>query len=203
MTRAKPWVRPVRCFVALPVPPPVRERAAEVMTALKAGGPDVKWVEPANLHLTLKFLGEAPEGQVPDLVRALEEACAGRPAPRLEITVPGAFPDARRPRVVWLGLAGDLTPLAELAAAVERALAPLGYPPEDRPFRAHLTLGRVRRPRKGGGQPDTRSLSRDLAGRDWAGGPEFTVDRVVLMQSTLTPRGAVYQPLHEVVLAAG
>jgi RNA 2',3'-cyclic 3'-phosphodiesterase len=193
----------MRCFVALPVPEPVRRWAAEVIAALKAGGPDVKWVEPGNLHLTLKFLGEASEDRVPDLVRALETACAGRAPLNLEITAPGAFPNARRPRVVWLGLAGDLTPLAELAAAVERALEPLGFPSEDRPFRAHLTLGRVRRPRKGGRQPDTRSLARDLAGSDFAAGPEFRAERVVLMQSTLTPGGAIYQPRHEVVLAAG
>lgn len=193
----------MRCFVALPVPEAVRRKAAEVIATLNDGGPDVKWVAPDNLHLTLKFLGETPEGQVPELGQALEEACAGRPSLRLEITTPGAFPNPRHPRVVWLGLTGDLEPLAGLAAAVERALAPLGYPSEDRPFRAHLTLGRARQPRKGGKKPDLRSLSRDLAGGDFAPGPEFRADRVVLMQSTLTPQGPIYQPRHEVLLAAG
>jgi 2'-5' RNA ligase len=140
---------------------------------------------------------------LPELRAALDAACAGAAPLRLAIGLPGSFPNRGRPRVVWLGLEGEVQRLVRLAGAIEQTLAPLGFEPEGRPFKAHLTLGRVRQPRKKGPKPDTARLSQDLAGYQGAPRPEFSADRVVLMQSTLTPRGPIYQPLHQVLLAGG
>ena len=154
-----------------------------------------------NLHLTLKFLGEVDPGATADIITALESACAGRGAPGLSVVGCGAFPKARAPRVVWLGLGGQTEQVAQMAQAVQTALEPLGFAPEDRAFRPHLTLGRVRRPRKGAKAPSTAPLSRALAALATAAGPSFKADQAVLMKSTLTKSGPIYEPLHRVTLA--
>lgn len=190
----------MRSFIALEMPGEVKEHAAGLIRELRPSGGDVKWVEPHNLHLTLKFLGEVDPSATADIIAALENACAGRPAPSLAVTGCGAFPQPRAPRVVWMGLEGEVAQLAELAQAVEAAMEPLGFEPEKRAFRPHLTLGRVRRPRRGERAPATAPLSRALAGMAQAAGPSFIAGRVVLMKSTLTKSGPIYEPLHRVTL---
>ena len=191
----------MRCFVALELPPEVQEAAGGVLRDLQGSGADVKWVRPGNLHVTLKFLGEIKEGMVPALGQALGRACAGRPALELTLAGVGAFPDPRRPQVVWLGLTGDTAALAELAGALEQELAGLGFAPEARPFKAHVTLGRMRRGKRGSRPgPPSGPLTRDLLGLAGWQGPAFRAGRVVLMKSTLTPQGSVYDPVQVVTL---
>jgi 2'-5' RNA ligase len=165
-------------------------RAAE---PLRGRGYPVKWVEPDALHLTLKFLGEVDDAQEPALRAALLDAAGAAAEPRgvtLHIEGFGVFPDARRPRVVWAGIAPD--PALELLPdRVERAFAPLGFPTEARAFRPHLTLGRATR----------EARPRDFAGLDEALGAVAFAETVLvsdldLMRSTLQPSGAVYQVAH-------
>ncbi|MEW5913664.1 MAG: RNA 2',3'-cyclic phosphodiesterase [Thermodesulfobacteriota bacterium] len=191
----------MRSFVALEMPAAVKEHAAQIVRRLKASGADVKWVPPDNLHLTLKFLGEVDPVRLPELIAALEGACAGRPALHLSVAGCGAFPKPSAPRVVWLGLEGQTAELAGLAAAMEEAMEPLGFEPEDRPFQAHLTLGRLRQGRRRAKTPPSAPLTRSLASLAGHTGPEFVAARVALMQSTLTPSGSVYDPLHVITLA--
>ena len=190
----------MRSFVALELPPAVREAAAEIQGRLKPTGAEVKWVRPESMHLTLKFLGEVDPGDLPAIEQALEHACRGRRALELELDGCGAFPGRGRPRVVWLGVSGQVEELAGLARAVDESLAGLGFALESRPFKAHLTLGRLRQGRRGRRAPDTRGLSRALAGLASWRGPAFRAAKVALMQSTLTPQGAIYQPLHVISL---
>lgn len=193
----------MRSFIALEMPAQVKDFAAGVVGELKPSGAEVKWVEPGNLHLTLKFLGEVDPGATADIIKALEGVCAGQPPLALSATGCGAFPGARSPRVVWLGLNGEVAALARLAQAVQAALEPLGFPAEKRPFLPHLTLGRVRSPRRGrGGQaPSIAPLGRALAALATATGPSFLARQVTLMKSTLTRSGPIYEPLHRVTLA--
>lgn len=191
----------MRSFIALEMPPEARNFAAGLIKELKPSGADVKWVEPVNLHLTLKFLGEVDPGATADIITALEGALAGRGAPGLSAVGCGAFPKARAPRVVWLGLDGQTEMVAQMARALETALEPLGFEPEKRAFKPHLTLGRVRRPRRGAKSPSTAPLSRALAALATIPGPWFKADRVVLMKSTLTSSGPIYESLHRVTLA--
>ncbi len=183
----------MRSFVALEIPAEPRRAAAEVTRELKAAGADVKWVAPDSLHLTLKFLGEISPEQVPPLTRALGRMLEGRGAMSLSLQGCGAFPTLKRPQVVWLGLAGEVAALVELAAGVEEALAPLGFAPERRRFKPHLTIGRLRR-RRGKSRP-SGPLTRAIAGLAAWSGPDFAADRVALMRSTLTPKGAIYDPV--------
>lgn len=196
----------MRLFVALELPPEVREAAALVAHELKSSGADVKWVKPESMHLTLKFLGETPDDQAAEVKGALEEACAGKAALDLAVKGCGSFPGQKKPQVVWLGLDGQVDRLRDLAGAIEARLELLGFPPERRSFKAHLTLGRMRRgPKRGGrGGKQTGSVAplvRAIAANKDYQGPAFRAVNVVLMKSTLTPAGPIYEPLAEFKLA--
>lgn len=190
----------MRLFVALELPPEVRQAASLVTSQLKRSGADVKWVAAENLHLTLKFLGEAEPGLLDDIRQSLDVVLRGRASQELELRGCGAFPSPQRPQVVWLGLAGQVADLAALAADIEAACQPLGFAPEGRPFQAHLTLGRLRRGR--GPSPSARPLAQALASLAGYVGPEFQARQVALMESTLTPRGPIYRPLEVWELAS-
>lgn len=142
-----------------------------------------------NVHLTLQFLGAVPEERLVPLRSALTSAAGeGRPL-ALEVKGAGGFPSARRPRVVWVGVGGEVEALAGLAAAVGRRLAPLGFPPEDRPFSPHLTLGRAR---EGRGAPGLGGALAQVAGME---GAPWRATELVLYRSHLSPAGARYEPL--------
>jgi RNA 2',3'-cyclic 3'-phosphodiesterase len=187
-----------RLFVALEPPEPVRRRLAALANELRRSAghaaDEVRWVAPENVHLTLQFLGAVPEERVPDVEAALRAAAAGARPLALVVRGAGGFPNARRARVLWAGLEGDVAPLAALVAELGRRLAPLGYPPEDRPFSAHLTLGRAR---DGRGAP---GLGGALAQAAQADPAPWRASELVLFESHLSPRGPRYEPLARVAL---
>jgi 2'-5' RNA ligase len=153
---------------------------------------DVAWVAADNVHVTLKFLGDTDEAHVPVLRDALGTAAAGTGAFEVAVRGLGAFPSPLRARVVWAGL--EAAPaLAGLAGRVDAALAALGVPRESRPFSAHVTLGRVREPRR------NQALAAALARPADFG--RLPVTRLSLMRSDLQPRGARYTELASVLLA--
>lgn len=187
----------LRLFVATTLPASILENLAAIQQRLRADIPHgvVRWVDPRGIHLTLKFLGDVPASQQPELERALNDAVGDREPFELVLSELGCFPNVRRPRVVWVGLAGALQELRGLRDDVERTIAPLGYPTEDRPFSPHLTLGRVRREASASqasliGAQVMRSQHTDL--RAWR------VSSLSLMQSELSPAGATYTELHRV-----
>ncbi|NDY41791.1 RNA 2',3'-cyclic phosphodiesterase [Dissulfurirhabdus thermomarina] len=178
----------VRTFLAIDLPPAQRKALEAARRSLERAGGDVRWVPAANVHLTLKFLGGVPAGGLPRVLEAAAAACRGRAPFRLSVEGLGVFPGWHRPRVLWAGVGGDIPALAALHAAIESELAAAGFPAEERPFRPHLTLGRVRSLRGWAGVRDAMAASR------LATGP-FTVERVVAYESRIGPRGAAYRPL--------
>jgi 2'-5' RNA ligase len=153
-------------------------------------------VAPENFHVTLKFLGGVDGDRIGALVEALRGAADGQRGFAMEIAGLGAFPSLTRPRVLWVGVGAGLEPLSELAARVERVLAPQGFPPEERGFSPHVTLARVRAPRR------APALARALeagAGRRFG---RVAVEAIALMRSDLSPRGARYHALASVPLAS-
>ena len=188
----------MRCFVAIDVSPDVRAALARAQTAVRAiaRGTDVRWVDPAQLHLTVQFLGQVPDPQVPDIAARLETVAATTPPITLAAAGLGAFPTVRRARVVWAGVTTGAAELAALAQGVGAALAPLGFPPEDRPFRAHATLGRVRSPRALG------ALARALERHGGVDLGTWTAREIVLYQSRLRPTGAVYEAVARALFRA-
>ena len=184
----------MRVFVALNLPEETREALWRAAAPLRELDLPVKWVGTEGLHVTLKFLGQVDDRRDAELRAALGQAAAGGLAAPHPLTLVlrdfGAFPDPRRPRVLWAGI--DPDPALELLQhRVERTFEPLGFPTEARPFRPHLTLGRVARDARAAelrpAEPLLASLSHEAT---------IVVETLDLMQSTLHPRGAVYRVVH-------
>ncbi|MEP7028030.1 MAG: RNA 2',3'-cyclic phosphodiesterase [Candidatus Eisenbacteria bacterium] len=177
-----------RTFVAVFPPADVVARIATAIDALRRPGDGVGWVHTPNLHYTLRFLGDLEPERLAAARRAAARA-AGECSPfSVRLGAPGLFPDARRPRVLWLGAAEGEGPLTRLAAHLEAALAADGFAPADKPFAPHLTLGRVR------DAADGAAVARRFTD---APPPDalFEVRELVVVKSTLDPRGARYEPL--------
>ncbi len=185
----------VRAFLAIDVPDGYRAGLAAVQEALKKSGADVRWVTPANIHLTLKFFGDVSDVQVEAIAAAAAAMAGPTPVFTLQAQSVGTFPGQKNPRVIWLGLGGQTEVLGRLAQMLESAFVPLGFPAEKRPFTPHLTLGRVRSSR------GREELQRQLAALVLPAFPAFQVTEVVLYQSTLRPSGAIYTPLRKIGLA--
>ena len=177
----------LRTFVAVEISPPIRARAGELIAALDGTAADVKWVEPHNLHLTLKFLGEVHQRELGEVCRAVEQGAAEVPPFDLEVRGAGAFPNAARPRTVWLGAGEGAEQMVLLHDRVEAALAELGYREEHRRFQVHLTIGRVR-----GGMGIAELGSRLEQQADFPAG-RMTVEKVTVFSSNLTPAGPIYE----------
>ena len=177
----------MRVFVALNLPDTVRQALWTTTSGLRDAAFPIKWVRPEGIHVTLKFLGEVDDAREAELQGAMRRAVAGSKALPLAIGGFGVFPDFRRPRVVWAGIAPE--PALELLQhGVEREFGPLGFPPEGRAFRPHLTLGRAGR----------EVRARDFEGLEGALGAlrfeeTVLVETLDLMRSTLERGGAVYE----------
>ena len=171
----------MRAFVAIFPPPRIRAAVAEARETVGYSADRVRWARPGNVHLTLKFLGDLREEVLGDLPAALEKVCTGHAPFDVELTGLGAFPSAQRARVLWVGIGAGFEELRSLASDLDAALVPLGFEREKRPYTPHLTLGRIR------GRPASFDLPPD------AGGGRFQARHVELMESTLTPEGAVYE----------
>jgi 2'-5' RNA ligase len=194
----------VRAFVAVELPDAVLAHLEAVQRDLQQAlgwvASAVRWVRPEGIHLTLQFLGDVPRAQIPDIEQALREACEGAHPTQLRTAGLGAFPNANRARVLWIGIEGNLQPLFDVERAIGQALSPLGYKP-DKPFNPHLTLGRVREHIK---PNEAAAIAQVLLLAPAAKRPPttvaFTADSVSLMQSTLQPGGSVYQQLASIEL---
>jgi 2'-5' RNA ligase len=178
--------RLMRLFLAVFPPADVQRAAAEIIDALRRPGDSVSWVKPDNLHYTLRFIGEVGEDGARRIAEAAHAAAGSCAAFDAVLGGVGAFPNARRARVLWLGMTAGDRELVALAKALEHALDSRGFEPERRAFSPHLTIGRVRE-------------SRD----DWtprlAEAPEadpvrtrFRVDRLCVVESRLNPKGSIY-----------
>ncbi|MHB8173339.1 MAG: RNA 2',3'-cyclic phosphodiesterase, partial [Nitrospirota bacterium] len=182
----------IRTFIAIELPAEIKEAMAGVQAELRKSGADVGWVRPEGVHLTLKFLGDVEEVVVAGLGDALEDALKGEASFILQAKGVGTFPTPRAPRVIWLGVEGEVTRLSALAERVENVCAGLKFPAESRPFKAHLTLGRVKSPK------GRDKLVKALEGFRDADLGEFKADAVSVMKSELRPSGAVYTEMRRI-----
>lgn len=183
-----------RTFVGVFPPESVVERVAQAIDAMRRPSDGVGWVKAANLHYTLRFLGDLDADGIAAARRAGALVAQGIAPFRVVLGGPGMFPNDRRPRVLWLGASAGGTALSALAFALESMLADSGLGRADKPFAPHLTLGRVR-----------DAANPDIGPRFAAGefpAAAFEVREVVLVKSTLDPGGARYEPLTRFALGS-
>jgi RNA 2',3'-cyclic 3'-phosphodiesterase len=189
----------VRLFVALEMPPAVRTNCAALMNDLRtmgaeSSGKKPRWTRPENLHVTLKFIGNVVPEQLDAIRAALASVRSERPV-ELRFRGLGLFPDAKRPRVVWAGVAGSQN-LGAIVADIDRGLAELGVPNQKRAFIPHLTLARCE---PGAISPRSRAAIEKDALLDLG---ELRTDKFHLVESKLKPSGAEYTTLQSFVFAA-
>lgn len=190
----------IRAFVAIHPPREVIDRLIVVMDKVKRelNDPALRWVKPEQIHLTLQFLGYIPREQVDAFGQAIEQAVSTNTRLSLQAESLGCFPSASRPRVLWVGLSGQVQELQKLKSDLDQTLSPLGYQPETRPFHPHLTLARV------SGQISKRNIFKQVMDEhvDYSAG-DFPVEAVHLMQSLLSPKGSTYHALGSFSLQSG
>jgi len=180
----------IRAFLAIDPPEEILGEIGRIQGRLqRLIRGELRWVRPEAIHLTLKFFGDIPESAVADIAAVVEPAAAGAAPFSLAIGGAGVFPDQRRPRVLWLGMNGDVPRLLLFQQGLEAELGRIGFPAEERPFRPHLTLARIKSPRGLAG------LERALEKGEEYGAGEFTASGIALIRSELTPRGAMYTKL--------
>ncbi len=183
----------MRTFIAIPLPNEARELLGRLQEQLRAFHADVKWTAVSSIHLTLKFLGEIDPAGLPRMVERLRAATFSERSIPLRLRGLGVFPNLRNARVIWCGLDGDVPALESLQRKVETACVDAGFPPEDRPYQPHLTLGRVR------GKTNLQPLL-DYIKIGTAGEYAFMAHEYNVYQSTLRPQGALYTVLERIDL---
>jgi len=136
----------VRTFIAVEMSPRVIARAGDLIDKLRVAPAEINWVRPQQMHLTLKFLGDVPDTETPDICRVVADAAAGFEPFEIICRGAGAFPNVRQPRTLWIGIEDGADELKRLQAEIDEALkTKLGYAKEQRGFHPHLTIGRVKR----------------------------------------------------------
>jgi RNA 2',3'-cyclic 3'-phosphodiesterase len=186
----------VRCFIAVDLTVQVKGALRELIEVLKRHGGDIKWVRSENLHLTLKFLGGTPPELLPKISESIAVLTSSYRPFSIKVAGVGVFPGRKNPRVVWVGI-HDSETLGTVKESIENAMISYGYEKEDREFRPHLTIGRVRSQR---GMISTMNALNAYEGKDFG---TVLIDRIKLMKSELKPSGPEYTCLYDLPLNEG
>ena len=186
----------IRTFIAAELPGKIISSIRRVQKDLRYYGFKIRWVRPENTHLTLKFLGDVKKTDIEKVGEAIFESVKEFSPITLRAKGIGTFPGIKRPRVIWVGISGQLDQLIGLHKTLDEKLEAIGFPKENRSFKGHLTLGRVK------AKIDPKRLGvalNELAGFE---SESFVADRIILFKSELKPTGAVYTKLAEASLMA-
>lgn len=178
----------MRAFLAIEIGEELKTVISGLVGKLSEAGSGISWVRPAQMHLTLWFFEDLPEGRLEQVVSAIRDAARGAAPFSLEIRKTGSF-GGSNPRVFWCGFAGDMGELNSLYSSIEKNLKELGIRGDGKPFRPHLTLGRNR---SGSRQERVSMMLRSM--NDYSAG-KFRVEGVTLFRSELGPGGPVHTPI--------
>jgi len=178
----------IRCFIAIELSEEIKNTLAKIEKELEKTIYGVKWVEPGNIHLTLKFLGYIEKDIVEKIKEILKEIAAGMKPFKIKLSSVGAFPSPSQPRVIWVGIDEGKKESTEIANLIEEKVSPLGIEKENRAFHPHLTLARVKFLK------DKSSVKNAFASSK-VPQVEMTATKITLFQSTLSPEGPTYSPL--------
>jgi len=184
----------IRSFLAIELPETILRQIGEVEEDLKSSHADVRWVSPEKIHLTLKFLGNIDESRIEAVFKSIAGLTLTTPPFPLRVKGIGAFPNVKNPRVIWIGLLDEKEVLVSFQKRLETELEKIGFEPENRPFQAHLTLGRVK------SSQGREELVRRMEKYGEKGFGDLQVKSVILFRSDLKPSGPVYTSLREMKL---
>jgi 2'-5' RNA ligase len=185
----------IRSFLAFELPPDIKRSVLLVSKDLRKSDLNARWVKVDNIHLTVVFMGDIREEDIRPIREEIKEVCLGSGPFDISLKGIGVFPNERRPRVMWLGLDGEIEMISALRDRLQERLGPFGIKREKRPFRPHLTLGRFRRPgRKGPGLDDIMARYKNLEG------PVCRLEELIMFKSDLKPQGAIYTKLGSCLL---
>ena len=179
-----------RSFLAIPFGSFYERELSGIVNDLRSRDIYAKWVRAGDVHLTLHFFGYLTEEKITSIIKALSRPLEELKSFQVFLKRIGGFPNLRRPRVLWVGFGGEVTRLEHLKSVTDSALRSIKIPLEDRPFKAHLTLARL----KAGLPDDGQKLLSDIV--DFNCDRPFKVEEVVLFKSVLTPKGPIYSRLH-------
>lgn len=181
----------MRLFLAVELSESLRQQVERVQSLLRPAAANVRWVDPAGAHFTVKFLGDVGRGDLPAVAQATAPAAAAVEPTSVRVAGLGTFPDndGRPPRVLWAGIHGQLDPVLALHADLDERLAPRGFAREDRPYRPHVTLGRVK------GRRNVAALRQLVATHRDAELGSMRVHELVLLRSHPRADGAHYERL--------
>ena len=184
----------IRTFISVELPQEIHDTLKQLQDVLKVPMPDVRWTKSSNIHLTLKFLGDVEVSRIDTISVALADIARQFSSFTMNLAGIGAFPNSRKPRIVWVGIEKGANELVSMAKQIEDAMKKLGFPREKRSFRPHLTVGRIRHLE----HPTimTKALEKSAVG----GLGDFTVQQVSLIKSQLDPAGSIYTTLSEAPL---
>jgi len=193
-----PGKEQLRAFIAMELPVGLRKELARIQNTLKEEGPSpVKWVNPENIHLSLRFLGNIDGNVISKISGAIKEAAQGISPLHFELGGLGVFPDLRRVQVIWIGLDGDMERLSRLQKRIDMNLVSLGFMVESRPFKPHLTLARVS---DRAASDERQGLGQLIISNQFKEDYRFNVDSIKLIKSHLTREGAIYSIISSVNL---
>ena len=180
----------MRTFIAIDLSEEAQQELTQLQSELKTSQADVKWVDPKNIHLTLKFLGEISDQQVTQVKATLDKIAPQFKPYETTLSGIGAFPKLDHPRVVWVGIEDAKGETKEIASKIEAELEKIGFKKEDREFKAHLTIGRVRSSKN---KDKLKSIIQSISFAPQSKNP---INDITLYQSTLTPQGPIYTILY-------
>ena len=185
----------IRAFLAIEPPEDILQKISGLHEKLKREiSGRISWTRPQGQHLTLKFFGDISQDDVKNICAAVQKRTVSETILNMKVEKLGVFPNDRRPRVLWCGVTGDAKKLSVLQKKLDSDFAVLGFPAEDRPFRAHLTLARIKDSR------DMTGMNEALKKFDTFTAGNFIGDKLFLFQSKLSAQGAVYTKLAEFAL---
>ncbi len=184
----------IRTFIAFKLPKNIISYISEIQNRFKSYAFKARWVNPENIHLTLKFLGDINYTDIEKVSEAIINAVNNHTPVSLAVKGAGVFPGIKRPRVIWVGLTGEIEKLVGIQNDIEKNLEELGFPREKRPFRGHLTLGRIK------GKINPKKLLDAMKKFEKFESELFIADKIFLFKSDLKSTGSVYTELKSISL---
>ena len=184
----------IRTFIAIKLPEKILPSVKQIRNGFKSQGIRAKWVKVENIHITIKFLGDIKITDVGKIIRSITLAAKKSKPITLSVKGAGVFPRVKRPRVIWAGITGEVSALFDLQNRVEENLEAIGFPKEPRPFKGHLTIGRIK------GETDAKKLVNAMEQFKGFESESFMADHIFLIKSELKQSGAVYTDLSSAFL---